>query len=95
MIGKIDPVKGIYNDFLKNVSNYELEIEDVTHPYTFSTDLIKGFATEAGTSKYSKWNPDVIEDNFKKPFGSQLKFSSMGYGTYMGAPDDKTDYEMY
>jgi len=29
------------------------------------------------------------------PFNSDLKISSLGYGTYMGDPDDKTDYQMY
>lgn len=34
-------------------------------------------------------------DNFKSPFNSDLKISTLGYGTYMGDPDDLTDYLMY
>ena len=34
-------------------------------------------------------------ENFKKPFDSELLISSMGFGSYVGAPDDETDYKMY
>lgn len=34
-------------------------------------------------------------DNFKTPYGNNLKISSLGYGTYIGEPDDWTDYQMY
>lgn len=34
-------------------------------------------------------------DNFKTPFNSNLKLSSIGYGTYVGEPDDYTDWLMY
>jgi len=37
----------------------------------------------------------VHYDNFKSPFNSDLKISTLGYGTYMGDPDDLTDYLMY
>jgi diketogulonate reductase-like aldo/keto reductase len=40
-------------------------------------------------------NLEVHPDNFKLPFNSTLKLSSVGYGTYMGDPDDYTDYLMY
>jgi aryl-alcohol dehydrogenase-like predicted oxidoreductase len=38
---------------------------------------------------------EVHPDNFKSPFNSDLKISSIGYGTYIGDPDDHTDYKMY
>lgn len=38
---------------------------------------------------------EVHPENFKYPFNSGLKVSSIGYGTYMGDPDDLTDYKMY
>lgn len=38
---------------------------------------------------------EVHPENFKYPFNSNLKLTSVGYGTYMGDPDDVTDYFMY
>ena len=40
-------------------------------------------------------NLEVHPDNFKSPFNSDLKISSIGYGTYVGNPDDYTDFLMY
>lgn len=40
-------------------------------------------------------NLEVHPDNFKTPFNSELKLSSLGYGSYIGDPDDYTDYRMY
>ncbi len=33
--------------------------------------------------------------HFRTPFQSDLKLSSIGYGSYVGDADDKTDYLMY
>ena len=38
---------------------------------------------------------EVHPDNFKSPFNSLIKLSSIGYGTYMGDPDDMTDFLIY
>ena len=38
---------------------------------------------------------EVHPDNFKTPFKSEIKLSSLGYGTYIGDPDDYTDFLMY
>ncbi len=38
---------------------------------------------------------EVHPENFKSPFNSNLMISSLGYGTYMGEPDDNTDWLMY
>jgi len=38
---------------------------------------------------------EVHPENFKSPFNSNLRISSLGYGTYMGQPDDMTDWLMY
>ena len=35
---------------------------------------------------------EVHPDNFKNPFNSDLKISSIGYGTYMGDASDYTDW---
>lgn len=62
---------------------------------------MKGFATEEGTDKYYRMsqyddlNLEVHPDNFKSPFNSNLKISSIGYGSYVGGPDDYTDFRMY
>jgi len=37
----------------------------------------------------------VHHQNFRSPFDSDLKVSSLGYGTYVGEADDKTDFDMY
>jgi aryl-alcohol dehydrogenase-like predicted oxidoreductase len=63
---------------------------------------LRGYATEAGTeayyckSQYDEPNLEVHPTNFKSPFENMnLKISSLGVGTYMGDPDDYTDYLMY
>ena len=33
--------------------------------------------------------------HFKSPFDSELKITSLGYGTYVGEADDQTDYRVY
>lgn len=33
--------------------------------------------------------------HFRKPFHTPLELSSVGLGTYIGAPDDKTDFDVY
>lgn len=38
---------------------------------------------------------EVHPDNFKSPFNSLVKISTIGYGTYVGNPDDITDYKLY
>ena len=38
---------------------------------------------------------DVHPGNFRTPFSSDLKISSLGIGTYVGDPDDLTDFYMY
>ena len=40
-------------------------------------------------------NLEVHPDNFKLLFEKNINISSIGYGTYVGDPDDYTDYLMY
>ena len=41
-------------------------------------------------------NLDVHHENFKSLFQNEmLKITSVGIGTYMGDPDDHTDFDMY
>ena len=63
---------------------------------------MKGYATQVGTDKYYRRSQydvynslNVSSQHFRTPFNSDLKITSIGYGTYMGDPDDKTDYLMY
>lgn len=37
----------------------------------------------------------VHHENFRSPYNSMVKVSSVGIGSYMGDPDDLTDYELY
>lgn len=34
-------------------------------------------------------------EHFKSPYNSDIKITTLGYGTYMGEPNDLTDYSMY
>ena len=38
---------------------------------------------------------EVHHENFRSPFNSMLKISTLGCGSYMGNPDDMSDYLMY
>lgn len=38
---------------------------------------------------------EVHHENFRSPFNSMVKISTLGYGSYMGNPDDMSDYLMY
>ena len=101
----IDPYKGQYSDFLKNVSVYEESNEDTlkTMYYLNHSQPLKGYATQEGTDKYYRMSQygeaeglDVHHENFKYLFHNEmLKISSVGIGTYMGNPDDITDFDMY
>ncbi len=86
-------------DFLKNTSQYEDEQRDTLQPYFFRSERLSGHATEQGTdvyyrrAQYEDVTLEVHPNNFKTPFeNAGLKLSSLGVGTYMGDPDDYTDY---
>lgn len=99
----MDPLRGQVNDFLKHTGLYEDQLQDTLAPYflDFSSRL-PGHCTEEGTDRYYRRSQsgenshmEVHPDNFKSPFNSLLKLSSIGYGTYMGDPDDMTDFLIY
>lgn len=46
---KIDPLKKQVTDFLKNVNQFEDQVQDTISPYYFEGKSLKGFATEEGT----------------------------------------------
>jgi hypothetical protein len=64
---------------------------------------LRGHATPEGTDKYYRRamneneieNFEVHHENFRCPFNSTVKVSSLGIGSYIGEPDDWTDYELY
>jgi diketogulonate reductase-like aldo/keto reductase len=100
---KLDPLRKQVTDFLKNTSQYEDQVKDTLQPYYYRAgERLKGYATEAGTdayyrkSQYDEPNLEVHPSNFKTPFENMnLKITSIGVGTYMGDPDDYTDFLMY
>jgi hypothetical protein len=85
-------------DFLSKVNDYESKIEDTIKNNEKSLDNspIEGFATEEGTNKYSLRNPtEVHAEHFRKFYHTNWKVSSLGIGTYTGAPDDLNDFYIY
>ena len=67
-----------------------------------TVDKLPGFATSQGTERYYRRSQydefkslDVAHSHFKTPFKSDLKISTLGYGSYVGEADDATDYLMY
>jgi aryl-alcohol dehydrogenase-like predicted oxidoreductase len=64
---------------------------------------LKGHATMEGTDKFYRraMNENEVDafevhhENFRSPFNSQLKISSLGIGSYVGDPCDLTDYDLY
>jgi hypothetical protein len=101
----IDPYKGQYTDFLKNVSVYEEAHDDSLKAmyYLNINQPLKGWASQEGTEKYYRMsqygeveNLDVHHDNFKSLVHNEMiRITSLGIGTYMGNPDDITDFDMY
>lgn len=71
--------------------------------YYLDNAALKGWATPEGTDKYYRMSQygeveglDVHHENFNGLFHNELlKLSSLGIGTYMGEPDDATDFAMY
>ena len=96
LLRKIDPYRNRVEDFLRNVAIYEEQLEDALVPYYYQNLPIAGHATAAGTARFVERSSDnIAKENFRKPFDSELMLSSLGIGTYMGAPDDMTDFNMY
>ena len=94
---RIDPLKGQFTDFLRNVSIYEEQTKDVEMPYFMEQGRLRGYATNEGTDKYYRraMNEDTFTDtlevsheHFRTPFNTDLKLTSIGIGSYVGDPDD-------
>ena len=96
-------MKGQVYDFLRNVNVYEEVNKDVEKPYYMLHKRLKGFATKEGTERFYRRamnendmdSFEVHHENFRCPFNSEVKVTSLGIGSYMGEPDDLTDYDMY
>ena len=56
--------------------------------------MIQGFATLSGAQRYASRHPKASEMGHFRIF-SDLMFSSLGLGTYLGEPDKETDEESY
>ena len=101
----IDPYKGQFTDFLRNVSVYEESNDDSLKAmyYLNMSQPLKGWASPEGTEKYYRMsqygeadNLDVHHDNFKAlAQNEQIRITSIGIGSYMGEPDDQTDFDLY
>jgi diketogulonate reductase-like aldo/keto reductase len=101
----IDPLRGQYTDFLRHVGVYEESNQDshLVAYYLNQGQRLKGYATQEGTEKYYRMSQygeveslDVHHENFRSMIHNEmLKVSSLGIGTYMGNPDDHTDFDMY
>ena len=82
---------------------YEEQNKDVERPYFMDLKRLRGHATPEGTDKYYRraMNENEVDsfevhhENFRSPFNSMLKVSTIGIGSYMGDPDDLTDFDMY
>lgn len=100
---QIDPIKGQVYDFLRNVNVYEEQNKDVQKPYFMDFKPLRGYASPEGTDRYYRraMNENEIDDfqvhheNFRSPFNSMVKVSTLGIGSYMGDPDDFTDFDLY
>ena len=100
---KIDPMKGQVYDFLRNVNVYEEQNRDTEKPYFMDFKPLRGWASPEGTDRYYRRsmneneadNFEVHHENFRMPINTQIKVSTLGIGSYVGEPDDWTDYELY
>lgn len=70
--------------------------EEFKKAYRFEySDRIPGFATTEATCKYSQRRKDYInEKHFRKPYHDNLYLTSLGIGTYVGAPDESDDLKV-
>lgn len=83
-------------DFLSNTSDYEKKINDNKNEYEYINKPLKGFATAESTQKYTTRNTnEVHKSHFRELYKDNLQISSLGLGTYIGAPDDINDFYIY
>ena len=71
--------------------------EEFKKYYTINPNtLIQGFATSDGTLTYSQSRKDYDDEkHFRKPYHDELTLSSIGLGTYVGAPDENDDIKVF
>ncbi len=83
-------------EFISKVKEYEEKLDDRSKDAIIDDEPITGYANEEGTHSYSKRNiEEVHKEHFRTFYDSNIKVSSIGLGTYIGAPDDITDFYMY
>ncbi len=94
-------------DFLTKTNDYESKLNDISsNNIDIDTDTntdntpIPGKATPTGTTTYTTRNnttttTNVHSSHFKTLSHLNCKISTLGIGTYMGAPDDINDFYMY
>ena len=83
-------------DFLSKIEDYESQLDDREKKMQMKEDPIHGYATTLGTQTYAEKNKEeVVAEHFRKFYFNDLTVSSIGLGTYIGPPDDITDFYMY
>lgn len=83
---------------MQNVSKYEEYLDGV--PLNEDSQLLEGKCTPEGTRRFVEraLKNDIPSRNFRKPIleGQEfLNLSTVGLGTYLGLPDDATDFDVY
>lgn len=95
-----------YQPNANEVDSHTHELQD-EHYLSFRTEEFKkyysvkpsnripGFATSEGTLLYSQSRKEYVhEKHFRKPYHDELFLSSIGIGTYVGAPDENDDLKV-
>lgn len=98
--------RGQIEDFNKNVYLYENHLRQLKEPIQDADPgLIEGKCTAEGTQRFRERAAKrlgIPAKNFKKtyplPVGEsaiQIELSTVGYGTFIGKPDDEDDFDSY
>lgn len=92
--------RGNVDDFLNNVGVYE-DYLDGNGDVGDRSQLIAGKCTPKGTLDFledATKNKGIPKRNFRRPLLADEKefyLSTIGLGTYLGLPDDATDFDVY
>eukprot|EP00347_Sterkiella_histriomuscorum_P012288 403369164 len=96
---QIDRYRGQLEDFIQNFDKYEEYLNDTQDKYDLQKDQpLQGMCTIEGTQRFkarAHQNNGIPLRNFRKPQHVPLELSTVGLGSYLGAPDDLTDFDLY
>ncbi|CAK80842.1 unnamed protein product (macronuclear) [Paramecium tetraurelia] len=74
------------------IQKYQQNFKDI---YNLSYPPIPGHATIDGTKQYSSNNSEIPKSHFRTNYRNNLLLSSLGIGSYQGAPDQNNDIMLY